>query len=306
MNVHDLQLAFDFHVQSQSQLTRQIVAMRDTAYAWIDSQLAVPGTQLFTVTSTTTNDCSNPTVHIWRRVAGTFSSPLFLTAVPGNTGAPQHSVDANDIPVQNGTMAAAFWMSVPCSVLDPGGPALYPLVLGHGLFGRGSDMIDGIPPSVTNALADPNSGVTGTWRYVAGATDWRGLSNQDLGWVANQVIGIGQNQFNNFPAFPDRLRQGMLNTLVLARLMKLGHFNVDPTFRTPDCARRLPGPERRGVLLRDQPRRDHGHLLRGPLARRREAARRRARDRLRSPAAALDPVLATSSSCSARSGSTSR
>ena len=136
------------------------------------------------VTSTQTNDCNSPTVHIWRRIAGTFQSPLFLTAVPGNTGAPQHSVDANDLPVQNGTMDAAFWMSVPCSVLDPGGPALYPLVLGHGLFGRGSDVVDGVPVQITNALADPNTGVTGTWRYVAGATDWRGLSNQDLGWVA--------------------------------------------------------------------------------------------------------------------------
>ena len=240
--VGDLQLAFDFHVQSESQLTRQMLAMRDTAYAWIASQLAVPGTQLFTVTSTTTNDCTNPTVHIWRRVAGTFQSPLFLTAVPGNTGAPQHSVDANDIPVQNGTMNASFWMSVPCSVLDPGGPALYPLVLGHGLFGRGSDMIDGVPVQVTNALADPNTGVTGTWRYVAGATDWRGLSNQDLFWVAQNVIGLTDNQLNNFPAFPDRLRQGMLNTLVLARLMKLGHFNVNATFQTPDGRGVFPGP----------------------------------------------------------------
>jgi hypothetical protein len=242
VSVPDLQLAFDFHVQSQSQQTRQMLAMRDQAYAWITSQLAVPGTQLFTVTSTQTNDCTSPTVHIWRRIAGTYLSPLFLTAVPTNTGAPQHSVDANDIPVQNGTMNAAFTISVPCSVLDPGGPALYPLVLGHGLFGRGTDMIDGVPIQVTNALADPNSGVTGTWRYIAGATDWRGLSNQDLIWVAQNIIGFTDNQLNNFPAFPDRLRQGMLNTLVLARLMKLGHFNVHPSFQTPDARPVFPGP----------------------------------------------------------------
>ena len=218
VNTANLQLAFDFHVQTQSQLTRQITVMRDTAYSWIDGQLALPGAQLFTVTSTQTNDCTNPTVHIWRRIAGTFQSPLFLTAVPGNVGAPQHSVDANDVPVQNGTMNASFWVSVPCSVLDPGGPALHPLVLGHGLFGRGSDVVDGVPVQITNALADPNTGVTGTWRYVAGATDWRGLSNQDLVWVAQNVIGLTDNQLNNYPAFPDRLRQGMLNTLVLARL----------------------------------------------------------------------------------------
>jgi len=243
VNVSELQLAFDFHVQSESQQTRQIVAMRDQAYAWISGQLAIPGTQLFTVSTTQTNDCSSPTVHIWRRIAGTFRSPLFLTAVPNDTGAPQHSVDVNDIPVQNGTMDAAFTISVPCSVLDPNGPELHPLVLGHGLFGRGTDMIDGVPPQITNALADPNSGVTGTWRYIAGATDWRGLSNQDLFWVALNVIGLGGgNQLNNFPAFPDRLRQGMLNTLVLARLMKLGHFNVHPSFQTPDARPVFPGP----------------------------------------------------------------
>lgn len=242
VNVPELQLAFDFHVQSESQQTRQILAMRDRAFAWLAGQLAVPGARLFTVTSTQTNDCSSATVHIWRRIAGTFQSPLFLTAVPTNTGAPQHSVDANDLPVQNGTMDAAFTISVPCSVLDPAGPALYPLVLGHGLFGRGTDMIDGVPIQVTNALADPASGVTGTWRYIAGATDWRGLSNQDLLWVAQNIIGIPNNHLNDFPAFPDRLRQGMLNTLVLARLMKLGHFNVDPSFQTPDARPVFPGP----------------------------------------------------------------
>ncbi len=245
VNRSELQLAFDFHVQSESQQTRQIIAMRDQAYAWIAAQLALPGTQLFTVSSTQTNDCANPTVHIWRRIAGTFQSPLFLTAVPGSSGAPQHSVDANDIPVQNGTMNAAFTISVPCSVLEPGGgPPLHPLVLGHGLFGRGTDMIDGVPIQVTNALADPTSGVTGTWRYIAGATDWRGLSNQDLVWVANSIIGLGVagSQLNNYPAFPDRLRQGMLNTLVLTRLMKLGHFNVHPSFQTPSAVGVFPGP----------------------------------------------------------------
>jgi hypothetical protein len=127
-------------------------------------------------------------------------------------------------------------------VLDPGGPALNPLLLGHGLFGRGSDVVDGVPTQITAALADPNTGVTGTWHYIAGGTDWRGLSNQDLTWVALNVIGLGQNQLNNFPAFPDRLRQGMLNTLVLARLMKLGHFNVHPSFQTPDARPVFPGP----------------------------------------------------------------
>jgi len=239
-----LQLAFDFHVQSESQLTRQIVAMRDRAFTWIDSQTANPATQLFTIPpgGTQTFDCEAPGVHVWRRIAGTFQSPLFLSAVPTNIGAPQHVVDAGDLPVQNGTMNADFTISIPCSVLDPEGPVLHPLVLGHGLFGRGTDMVDGVVNQITAALANPASGLTGTWRYIAGATDFRGLSNQDLTWVAFNVIGLGESQLNSFPAFPDRLRQGMLNTLVLTRLMRTAHFNRHPDFVTPDARGVFPGP----------------------------------------------------------------
>jgi hypothetical protein len=45
-----------------------------------------------------TFNCAAPGVHIWRRIAGTFQSPLFLSAVPTGLGAPQHVVDANDLP----------------------------------------------------------------------------------------------------------------------------------------------------------------------------------------------------------------
>jgi hypothetical protein len=239
-----LQLAWDFTVQSQSQQTRQIMAMRDRAYAWIDAEVANPATQLFTIpgSGVQTFDCAQPNVRIWRRIAGTFRSPLFLAEPPGDSSVAQHTVDAADLPVQNGTMDAAFTISIPCSALDPAGPTLHPLVLGHGLFGRGTDMVDGVPPQVTAALADPASGVTGTWRYIAGATDWRGLSGLDLFWIAGRILGNGSSQLNNFPAFPDRLRQGMLNTIVLTRLMKTAHFNRNPAFVTPDGRGVFAGP----------------------------------------------------------------
>ena len=239
-----LQLAWDFHVQSEAQQTRQIVAMRDRAFAWIDQQTVNPATQLFTIPTNgvQTFDCTQPGVHFWRRIAGTFQSPLFLSAAPSDLSTAQHVVDANDLPVQNGTMDAAFTISIPCSALDPQGPVLHPLVLGHGLFGRGTDMVDGVPNQVANALADPTSGVTGTWSYIAGATDFRGLSGLDLFWVAFRILGNGTSQLNEFPALPDRLRQGMLNTLVLTRLMKTAHFNRNPAFVTPDGRGVFPGP----------------------------------------------------------------
>jgi hypothetical protein len=216
-----LVLAFDFVVQSEHQLTHQMLAMRDQAYTWLDAVEADPMAVNFTVTSVTEHDCDVPGQVVWRDVKGTFQSPLFLDGPMVNTGVQYLNVDADDVPVQNGTMDAAFDVSIPCSVLDPLVTSR-PLLLGHGLFGRGSDMTLGIPPAAGQIVP---------WTYIGGATDWRGLSNQDLLWVIQQIIGTGTSQLHHFPAFPDRLRQGMLNTLVLGRMMKRGLFNRDPAFQ---------------------------------------------------------------------------
>jgi hypothetical protein len=226
----DLQLAFDFTTQSDDQLTRQMISMRDQAYAWLATVQANPMQVPFTVTSTTTNTC-NPGQVVWRTVRGTFQSPLFLTADPIDTNVPQHSVDGNDVPVQNGFMNPQFDISIPCSVFNPMVTSR-PLILGHGLFGNGASMVSGIPPAAGQVV---------DWTYIAGATDWRGLSQQDFLWVGVQIVGFGTSALNNFPAFPDRLRQGMLNTLVLARMMKLGLFNRHVAFEQSPGVGVFPG-----------------------------------------------------------------
>jgi hypothetical protein len=81
------------------------------------------------------------------------------------------------------------------------------------------------------------------WRGLVGGTDWRGLSSDDLPWVGSRVIGFGSSQLHNFKALPDRLRQGMLNTLVLSRLMKRGLFNRHAAFQRPDGRGTFPGPD---------------------------------------------------------------
>ena len=59
-----------------------------------------------------------------------------------------------------------------------------------------------------------------------------------------QIIGLGgPNQFNNFPALVDRLKQGQINTLVLARMLKRGDFNVDPAFQVSPGVGGMPGPD---------------------------------------------------------------
>ncbi|MCP4004505.1 MAG: hypothetical protein GY725_09950 [bacterium] len=230
----ELVLAFDFIVQSEDQLTRQMLAMRDDAYAYVATIEADPNALGFTVdpNSVVTNNCATPGTVVWRRIDGTFESPLYLTAAPGNGNVAQHSVDPNDIPVRNGLHDAVFSISIPCASLDPNSPTVRPMILGHGLFGTGESMM-GIPEA---------AGSVTDWNYIAGATDWRGLSSPDLLWVAFSVIGMNVSNMHNFRTFPDRLRQGMLNTLVLARLMKLGIFNRHTDFQTPSLVGVFPGP----------------------------------------------------------------
>lgn len=231
----ELVLAFDFVVQSEEQLTRQMLAMRDQGYEYVEEIEADGEAMPFTVTDVTEHDCGVPGQATWRDVTGTFRSPLFLTGDPDEPGAPQLNVDDEDEPVQNGFMDAVFSVSIPCSLLPTEAPPAHPIILGHGLFGAGTDMTRSVP-AFTSAIIP--------WTYIGVATDWRGLARVDVNFVVNDVIGVGENHLNDFPALPDRLRQGMLNTLVLTRLARRGIFNRDETvFRTPDGRPVFPGPE---------------------------------------------------------------
>ncbi|MGH0028790.1 MAG: hypothetical protein ACQGVC_03295, partial [Myxococcota bacterium] len=238
----NLQLAFDFTVQSDVGLTADMLSMQEQAYAWLEDQVDVQANQTFSVLPFGTDDsmsqefdCSVPDTATWRILRGTYQVPLFLTedlANPLSVGFLNR--DANGDPLQNGTTDVVFTVSIPCVAKLAGEPADHGLILGHGLFGDG----DGI----VKTFADGFSGTDAN--YAAAATDWRGLSSPDLLFVGLQVVGVsGTNQFNNFPALPDRLKQGQLNTLVLARMVKRGDFNVDPAFQVATGVGGMPGPD---------------------------------------------------------------
>lgn len=221
----DLQLAFDYTVQSDHGLTSQVISMRDQAYAWLEDQVDVQANQTFTVTpfgpadtDSKEFDCSTPGTTTWRIVRGTYQVPLFLTENPDTVNTlGVLNVDSNGVPVQNGVTHPVFTLSIPCSAKTAGAAAPHAILLGHGLFGTG----DGLVVQFGDLGLD----------YVSGATNFRGLSSPDLSWVATKIIAFGgESQLNNFPALPDRLKQGMINTLLLAHMMKRGDFNVDPAF----------------------------------------------------------------------------
>ncbi len=231
----DLILAFDFTTRSQQQLTEQILSMRDQAYAWLDEIEATPGAMPFTVDAVDERNCerANPP-RFWRRIEGTYRAPLFLTGDLAADSVQFINLDADGMPLQNGFTTPNFTITIPCTALDGGAGDLFGLLVGHGLFGTGRGFVNDVT-DLGNQLPP--------WRGIVGGTDWRGLSSDDLAWVGTRVIGIGSSQLHNFQALPDRLRQGMLNTLVLSRLMKRGLFNRHEAFQRPDGTGTFPGPD---------------------------------------------------------------
>ncbi len=239
----ELILSYDFVVQSEHQLTHQMLAMRDEAFEWLQDREDADDVT-FTVTHVTDPQaCTDPSNPLAYRVEGTYQSPNFLDGdyLANPLGVQFANVDENDTPVMNGTVNALFTIGVPCSALQENPPTIHPLLLGHGLLGTGRPFIKQVADTVGPLM---NSfGGLGQYNAITGATDWSGLSSPDLAWLGASILGLGQNKLNNFAAFPDRLRQGQLNTLVLARMMKRGHFNSHPAFQTEGGTGIFPGPE---------------------------------------------------------------
>lgn len=229
----DLVLAFDFVVASENGLHGLIRSMRDQAFSWLDGVASEPELMPFTVTSVMENDCNAPDTVVWRTISGTYQVPLFLTGDLANDTTPVENLGPDGEPVQNGFHTARFFATLPCSALEPveGSPNL-PVLMGHGLFQTG-DVYPTLVPPIAARIAP--------WTGIAFGTDWRGLSGLDLAWLGARIFGINESQLHNFPAFPARLRQGVLNTLVLARLIKLGLFNRHAAFQRPDATGVLPG-----------------------------------------------------------------
>ncbi len=224
----NLILAFDFVVQSDASLTREMLSMRRQAFRWLDEQLSA-GAKPFTVTSVVDVNpgCADPNVAVWRRVEGTFSVPLFLAADPFTATSTPALLRRNaEGGVEwEGLTQAPFGAAIPCSAYNAGRPAPG-LVLGHGLFGTGVGTVS----SLTSARGLTNLG------FVSVGTNWSGLSGPDVAGPLGQTF-IFQVIVNPglFPALPDRLRQGQLDTLVLTRLLARGAFNADPAFEiAPD------------------------------------------------------------------------
>ena len=219
----ELQLAWDFTVASTANLTGRMLHIRDQTLARLGD--AAPPYRVISSTDDPVDpDDGTPIDGVARQIVGTFTVPNWLTGdgTPGNgfNYATDPATDPDALPARNGRVQAPFACTIPDAVMDgstPGRIALY----GHGLLGSESEI------SAGNLRAFGNDHNT-----VFCATKWAGMSADD---IPNAIAAL--SDLSKFPTLTDRLQQGLLNQVVLSRLLLAdGGLTDDPAFQAADGA----------------------------------------------------------------------
>jgi hypothetical protein len=203
-----LYLAWDFTVASSRSLTAPMLSIRDDAFGQLgDSDLSdlqvqgnAPGFQVTSVQNFTPDQ--NP--RLLREVNGTFTVPCYLTtpscAIGGGFNHSSAGPDATPTQQQGNVGTAQFDCIIPRAAE---GAAARASLYGHGLLGSRTEVHAGN----VQAMAAEHD-------FVFCATDWWGLASADTLFDISALQDV-----NRFPAVADRLQQGVLNTLLLGRLL---------------------------------------------------------------------------------------
>ena len=194
----DLQIAWDYTTASRENNTRALLHMRDDALAKVGA--AGPP---YVIDSVETD----PNAYIHLRIHGHMTVPLYLDK-PGPGGS--LVLGADGLPMENGTADYPFLVHVPHSATT--GTPLSILQNGHGLLGDKTEGQDGYLAKI----CDQN-------RFVGVAVDLVGFADQDYTTVTAAISG----DIGAFGAIIGRQHQGILNSLLVMRMMK-GGFAKDP------------------------------------------------------------------------------
>ncbi|MEX1366038.1 MAG: hypothetical protein AB1Z98_23120 [Nannocystaceae bacterium] len=186
----ELQLAWDFTVSSREHTSDGMLHMRDVAFEMAGE--AGPSYEILSV-----EEDVSPT--IFRRIEGEIEVPLFLD-VPGPGGVSQ--LDADGVPVQNGTARYPFLVQIPYAAQDA--PAAS-VMFGHGLFGSryGADS-----EAFQQFAQDAN--------VILVSLDWIGMSDQDPTFIG---LAVSSGDPSRLRMIPDRLQQSLVNFLMASRMM---------------------------------------------------------------------------------------
>jgi hypothetical protein len=151
--------------------------------------------------------------HSSLRIDGMMEVPLYLTQVAAGARS-RLRLDADGRPMRSGTGEFPFVVVVPRSA-TPTSPAT-PVHVGHGLLGSRLEATSG----VLRAWANANG-------HVLVATDWIGMASDDVGPI---TLMLSQGRIEDFGMLPDRLCQGVVNALLLMRMVR-GRFAEDDSVR---------------------------------------------------------------------------
>lgn len=217
----DLYLAWDFSTASNENNYKRVLSMRDRAFkdelgdSTMGDQIVQGDAPEFHIDPADVTDYTvGQDSQIGRHVKGTFQVPCFLKPDCGPGGT--MDLDADGLPKRNGYFTANVECIIPQVALDGAPEQMRPLMFGHGLFGKA----DGVTGSVNPQLAQDH-------KMVVCATDEIGMSGYDPGTV---IKALGD--LSKFKVLPDRLAQGILNELFLARLMYHPEgLGTDPAFQ---------------------------------------------------------------------------
>ena len=223
----DLYLAWDFTTASTRNVTGRLLSIRDDAFAQLgDTNLAngrVEGSApAFTVESVT-NYTPGENGNVARQVMGHFTVPCYIAPscdppakcdavvpqypfhdcpTPGQFALDPTNPDSVPSQVPGQTYQANYTCNVGRSAFEKH-QKLRPVEYGHGLFGSNGEV-----------NSDPQQTMAGRFGMMYCATDWFGMASAD---VPNALVAL--SDFSRFPLLTDRVQQGELNFLFLAREM---------------------------------------------------------------------------------------
>jgi hypothetical protein len=192
----DLLEAWEFHTASGPSLWGEMVWLRDDACARV-------GDRGLGCTVLSVEDDVN--AQIWRRVRGTFTVPLYMTSdQPGSVA----NRDGEGRIAFNDWAEAPFELVIPISARDhvqAGGAPVRFVMYGHGMLSSSEEVSSSGARHAFQSLS-----------MVAVGTDYWGLCETD---GTNFVTNVLTN-FGNFDQVSEKLLQGTVNSLVLARSFK--------------------------------------------------------------------------------------
>lgn len=224
----ELQLAWDFTVESEDNVTRDMLDVR---------RLAMEALEATPPAVTVTEVKDDVDANVARRIKGTIRVPLFLESTqPGALLAR----DAQGRVRRNGQAEVPFTLQIPKSVWGQGVAPVRFIQYGHGFFGSQSEA-DG-------SFVRPFIQATKT---VVMTVDWWGMSNADAPGVLQAMAGNPTQTLR----FTDRVHQGMANQIAV-------------TYAARTTLKDVPELKDQGVLVYDPEQTyfygiSQGHILGG-------------------------------------------